>query len=401
MIYEFPTIRTIDDVLPIIEGREEFSVTEKTYGKVINYHINYEDTFPPITDEASKILRECRGMIFNHEGVLIRRPLEKFFNVGEKEFTKIENIDWEQPHTIYEKLDGSMIVPFLLDGHVRFGTKAGITDVSMQAEVFVAKNPQYLMLSEILLKEGFNPIFEWCSRQQRIVIDYPEDMLILLAIRHIESGEYAPIEFLHQLQLSWLMTGKGLIKVVDTYEGTAENMEALIAETRGAKDIEGYVVRFYNEGRGTAVKVKADEYVQMHRCLDAIRFEKNIIQLIVNDQIDDLLPTMAEDKRKVVMEYQKELLQGIRGMAEAICIEMVQQYERCNNEKKMFAISHSANYNPIVRSIMFANWQSGNDLYGNVYSSIIKTIKQNCGSQTGIDKIRILLGVGTRKWTGI
>ncbi|KMR26836.1 hypothetical protein EV34_14995, partial [Staphylococcus aureus] len=70
--------------------------------------------------------------------------LHKFFNISENDGVSLDKVDLNRSHLFMEKLDGSMIRPFLLSSGIRWGTKMGITDVSMQAEEFVAKNPKYL-----------------------------------------------------------------------------------------------------------------------------------------------------------------------------------------------------------------------------------------------------------------
>lgn len=383
MIYEFPIIKHIDDVLPHIKNRSEFSVIEKDYGYVINYHINLEDTFPDATDETSKILRECRGMIFDKSGKIIRRPLEKFFNVGEKEFTKFENIDWNQPHVIYEKLDGSMIVPFMVDGQVRFGTKAGITDVSMQAEEFVAKNPHYLKISKKLLEDGLNPIFEWTSRQQRIVLDYPEDDLVLLSIRHIETGGYASDACLYDLTDIWRRFDLCHINVVKIYKGSAKNMEELMKETQDAQGIEGYVIRFDN---GTAVKIKANEYVRIHRAKDAIRLEKNVISMIMNDNIDDLLPLMPEEDKTRILKFQKDFWLYVNITKIELANLTNVMFSLSGGDKRYFAINFANKLSQFEKSYIFAYFDNKHINYVENY------IKKNMGSQPQIDSIRHLFG---------
>ena len=71
--HTFPTIRNISDVLPHIEGVEEFKVITKDWYTVINYVVALEDTFPSIEvsggskkmrEERQKVAamrRECRG----------------------------------------------------------------------------------------------------------------------------------------------------------------------------------------------------------------------------------------------------------------------------------------------------------------------------------------------------
>jgi hypothetical protein len=71
--YEFPIIRHIDDVLPFIKDDRAFIVTKRDWGTVVNYTMAGNNTFPTVTDKASAIRRECRGMIFDLNGKLIAR----------------------------------------------------------------------------------------------------------------------------------------------------------------------------------------------------------------------------------------------------------------------------------------------------------------------------------------
>jgi len=51
-------------------------------------------------------------------------------------------------------------------------------------------NKKYQQFAKWCIENRLTPIFEWCSRKQRIVIDYPEDKLVLLAVRENMSGKY-------------------------------------------------------------------------------------------------------------------------------------------------------------------------------------------------------------------
>ena len=204
MNYNFPEIRTIDDVLPHIEGREEFIVAERDFGTVVNYVVAMQDTFEMYPngfnngrlqqyDYGGAVRRECRGIKFYRDGTIAARPFHKWFNVGEREETQIHAIDMNVPHTIEEKLDGSMIHPMFVDGYVRWMTKMGITSVSMQAEEFIAKNTKYKEFATWCLSNGLTPIFEWCSPFNQIVVPYEKDQLTLLAVRETISGKYVSI----------------------------------------------------------------------------------------------------------------------------------------------------------------------------------------------------------------
>jgi RNA ligase len=196
MHYMFPEIRSIDDVLPHIEGRSEFIVAERNFGTVINYMVSMADTFDMIGPEdlGGAIRRECRGLKFYPDGTIAARTFHKFFNMGEREETQPHRIDFSRDHTIMTKLDGSMIHPMKVGDRIRWMSKMGITDVALQAEEFIFINTKYLSFASWCIDNSMTPIFEWCSRKQKIVIDYPEDSLTLLAVRHNITGEYLKIQ---------------------------------------------------------------------------------------------------------------------------------------------------------------------------------------------------------------
>jgi RNA ligase len=111
----------------------------------------------------------------------------------EKEETQLANVDFSEPHTVYTKLDGSFLSPFMVEGKVRFGTKMGLTDVALQAEPFIAAHPEYLAFSTWCIENGITPVFEYTAPDNRIVIHYDKPMLTLLACRHMITGEYLPL----------------------------------------------------------------------------------------------------------------------------------------------------------------------------------------------------------------
>lgn len=193
--YQFPLIHTIDDVLPHIEGRSEFIVAEREFGTVINYVVSMADTFDMTgpDDLTGAIRRECRGLKFYPDGTIAARPFHKWFNINERDETQQHVIDLSRSHTIMEKLDGSMIHPMKVGNDVRWMSKMGTTDVALQAENFVDDNPKYLYFASWCINNQLTPLFEWCSRKQKIVIDYPEDKLVLLAARNNITGEYLSI----------------------------------------------------------------------------------------------------------------------------------------------------------------------------------------------------------------
>ena len=195
MNYMFPSIRTIDDVLPHIEGRDEFNVNDKGDYITVNYAVDFEDTFAMTgpDDIGGAIRRECRGLKFYPCGEIAARPFHKFFNVGQLEETQPYVLDFGSDHTVMEKMDGSMIHPILIDEQIRWCTKAGITEVSELAETFVEKNRKYRYFALSCIMRGLTPIFEYVGPFNKVVIDYTEENMILLAVRETVTGTYLNI----------------------------------------------------------------------------------------------------------------------------------------------------------------------------------------------------------------
>lgn len=192
MKYVFPTILHLNDVLPHIEGRQEFVVAEREFGTVVNYNVSMHDTFDMKneTDLSGAIRRECRGIKFDTKGNIIARPFHKFFNVGEREETQPHNLDFSQSHVVYTKEDGSMAHPILFDGKIRWCTKMGFTDISFMMDSYASKNKKYNDFSRELLYAGYTPIFEYVGPYNKVVLDYAEETMTLLAVRHMTTGVY-------------------------------------------------------------------------------------------------------------------------------------------------------------------------------------------------------------------
>jgi len=293
MNYQFPEIRTIDDVLPHIEGRDEFVVAERDFGTVINYVVATADTFDMTgpDDLSGAVRRECRGLIFDGNGNLMSRPFHKFFNISEREETQTHVIDMSQPHVIMEKMDGSMIRPILVDGYLRLATKMGVTNVAMDAEAWLAAHTHSEHLKQWLrwcIDTDVTPIFEWVSPFNQIVLAYEEADLVLLAMRDNETGEYH-------------MPDACPFSTVPQYGRITGNLDSYIARQRGAEGREGDIIRFAD---GHMLKVKNDWYVRIHKTVERIVFDRNIVNLIINEEVDDVVPMLPQVQADRVREFE-------------------------------------------------------------------------------------------------
>jgi RNA ligase len=379
MNYDFPQIKTIDDVLPHISGREEFLVMEKEGYTVIKYAVAFENTFQWDSNDpvGSAIRRECRGITFDTEGNLICRKFHKFFNIGEKEETQLNKINLYEPHIVLEKLDGSCVIPQPSPDGFVLTTKSGVTDISQQAEEFISDKPHYAKFIHSMFDGKLTPIFEWVSRKNRIVVDYENDNLILTAIRNTEMGNYLPYFNMLDLAEHWN------IPVVKAVDGLAvQNIELFVKQIREWEDSEGVVLRF---NTGHMVKIKADQYVLRHKTKDAINQEKNVISIILNDDVDDLIPLLTPEDATRIQEFQHAFWLAFEDVAGEI-YDLYRQIDKGQSQKD-FALFAVSSVLPHYQPFMF-KLRKGFP----IKDLLIEQIRKSLSSQTKIDAARWMWG---------
>jgi RNA ligase len=301
MQYSFPRIEFIDHVLWAIKDMPEFSVNQKDDYVVVNYNVAFTDTFKldkqtPASLQASALRRECRGLIFKQStGELISRPYHKFFNLGEREETQLQAINFDQPHFVMEKTDGSMIRLIETNGDYRLATKAGVTDTSELAEKYINEYQLEFMIDQY--REGKTVLLEFVAPDNRIVVDYPEPAFYLTAIRDNVSGVYLPL------------VGSQFFEKPKLFMGVTQDNDAnsLVENVVNKKNEEGVVIRFDD---GHMVKLKNSWYLRIHKAKELILFDHKLAELILEQKIDDILPELDEKDVARVHRVTDELNNG-------------------------------------------------------------------------------------------
>lgn len=326
------TITHLDQVLPAIEGRKDFIHVKKDGYSVVDYLYEDNDSF------NDPIRVQCRGLKFNEGGHIIGRPFHKFFNYGQK----LIAYNWNEPHTIMTKMDGSMVHSCIIGNEMRLCTRMGITDQSLMAEKYLTDNQRDWLWS--LHYTGFNAIFEFISPDNRIVISYDEPELIILAVRHAVYGTY------------WeSVTPAAPFKSVEKHSFTINdsNVADLREKTTG---IEGYVVRWED---GTYVKIKGDEYTQMHRAVSFFERENMILPIVLDSQCDDLYPSLSQENSSRLFDYEanvlKEYIDWIDKVKSRVAVSILE-----GESRKDFAVSIMKEYPKAITGAMFKCLEGGN-----------------------------------------
>lgn len=189
--------------------------------------------------------RRCRGLVATHDGVVVARPFEKFFNADEHPALPHE------PFDVFEKLDGSLIV--IAQGPTGLSiTSRGSFD---SQHAIAARAIWEQLYHHVSVPHGQTWCLELIAPWNRIVVDYGLwENLVLLAVIDNETG----MDLTMPSETLW---PGPIVPKLDFAE--FEDIVAKLA-TLGP-DEEGYVIRF--RPSGLRVKVKGDEYKRLHRLL--------------------------------------------------------------------------------------------------------------------------------------
>jgi RNA ligase len=175
------------------------------------------------------------------------------------------------------------------------------------------------------------------------------------------------------------------IPVVQAVDGLAvQNIELFVKQVREWESEEGVVVRFDN---GHMCKVKADDYVLRHKSKDAINQEKNVLQTILDDAVDDLVPLLSLDDADRLQRFQNAFWAGL----EDVACDLADLFVTGNTkypDKKDFAVEFvQKEVEPIYAPIMYA-MKAGKGSK----EVLIEMIGKSLGSQSKIDAARWLWG---------
>ena len=330
----FPKIEQISDILPAIAGMKEFSVGDGSrYFDVVDYHMMDSHTFKDDDPDMAAIRRECRGLLFHKDGRIARRGFHKFFNIGETDETFPENIDLSDGYLLLEKLDGSMIAPFVSEtlGAIYWASMRGSYPYHERL-AGLYDGTSYAKFVEALAKQHATAIFEFCSPENRVVVEYSEPQMTLLAIRDLYSGRY-----FDRVQLETL-SQEFNVPLVQPLGHKAVSAGELITELASLKDMEGAVL--WMDGRPLA-KFKGEWYLQLHKLLGYFKYEKDIARLILSGNSDDLMGILNKPKRAALITYRDALLEGVKQVAEQ-CFTMAADVTNKKIERKAFAVEYDA-----------------------------------------------------------
>ena len=272
---------------------------------VFNYRLaQYKDFSNPIPEKPELKGYEMRGLtfIFNEDGSLFNRYvlLEKFFNLNQVPESLYSVVKNYKIKFVNNKEDGS-IASFvkLPNGKVIGKSKMGFDNDQADGINRVYKtNKEVKSLVDWALDNNIVPVFEYVAPNNRIVLRYPSEELILLRLRDNVTGKHIDIrDHLDKV---------GSIRVAP-FEDEIKDLDQLIELTATQVDKEGSIVTCEDEhGRDFFFKLKTPWYCERHGLLTEDLYREHvIIGYILDDKIDDILGQIPEDEKEAHIRINK------------------------------------------------------------------------------------------------
>jgi len=301
--------------------------------------VQYDNLWDDITTQT-------RGLVTDDKGNIVARPFKKFFNDSEKKHTPTPDFD------VYEKMDGSLGILFYYDGEWILATRGSFTSDQAVKGFEMLQKYDYQKLHK-----DYTYLFEIIFKENRIVVRYDYEDLILLGMINTKTGYEVDLYGEgNDVRLKNLITNLGF-KVVRKYDGINDYsiLKGMIKD-----DEEGFVVKFSN---GNRMKIKGKTYLYLHKIMTNISTTSVWEILSEGRDVLDIIKDVPDEFYNKVKSYVRDLKYTYFSLSEyAGKTHDGFRYGKFGDKdpeptKKEFAEFLSKNnYNPIIRALCFAMW---------------------------------------------
>jgi T4 RnlA family RNA ligase len=261
--------------------------------------------------ESNKMACECRALILGidrqitdseivGETVVVCRSFDRFFNLGQNNTV----LNFSQPLTIFEKIDGSLINLYFYKNEWRTSSRS-VWDGSNQINNIISFNnlvkktlKEMNTSFEILisrLDKNYTYSFELTTPLNKVVVDYKDYRMTLLGCRDNKSGQQFSIDYMEHLGMPFPKKYNfHTMSEINDFIGKLED-----------HNFEGFVAMDRNFNR---VKIKSPNYLLAHKIATKQMTDPNLLEAILLKIDDDISIFMNEIFIKRMSEIKSALV---------------------------------------------------------------------------------------------
>lgn len=311
--------------------------------------------------ESDKLACECRGLVLSPvlgppeldeeaigETIILGRPMPRFFNHGQVEAAKV---DFEADDTkFWDKMDGTMcMVHYDTNKNEWCVATRSVPEADQPIDGFDEYTFRTLFekavqecsgnsfeFLTINLYQHQSYIFELCTPANRIVVDYKNYSITLLAAIETATGQEEDISLFKHI----------VPHVCPTYQlGNLEDMIDFVSK-RNPLEHEGIVACDKNFNR---VKVKNPSYMALNRVRDnAMKSPRSLVEICLQGKLDDVVPLLPEYLLSRAYKVRDGLRELIGNLDEqySVCLAEAQKNSNGYDERKQLALAVNRHKNP-------------------------------------------------------
>ena len=249
-----------------------------------------------------------RGLVTHDDGRIIGKGFPKFFAVGDP----IAQLPEDQPYTVFDKADGTLIHVTEYEGELLVWTKGS----------FIAPHVEAAMpyLTGWKPNPGTTALFEGIFGFNRVVVDYGafRGLVLLGEVDHVSGKDWTHPEDVAA------DTGWSGETVVERSTLSIPYITSMCADPQNGENREGFVVVYPRDNAPAhRLKVKFDWYLRLHKIMTHLtprRIHEVYIDGLRSDDFDGLweafLAQIPDEMDSAVSEVVEALLSHCRGLYE-------------------------------------------------------------------------------------
>lgn len=173
------------------------------------------------------------------------------------------------------------------------------------------------------------------------------------------------------------------IPVVEQH-GSVVDPKAFMEYVHDLKNAEGFVIRWAD---GHRVKIKAHEYIQIHKAKEAILQDRNIVEIILDEHLDDVKPHLPAEDRDRLTQFESDF-NVVATMRAHLIFDILKFIQSQNMSRKDFALGLGQTFDGYARPILFKNFEDRGVTEQKIITDVRNTIRNNLSKTSKYEAIR-------------
>lgn len=289
---DFKNIPTYDECMALVKSKESFIVKKEIVDHVHVATFSYR--LASYSDFMLPKARNLRGLMFREDTKeLLAIPLHKFWNLDENPSSEFSKLKDKKIIRVTEKYDGSLIYFYLLNGVLHAKTKMNCyAEQADWAMDIVNSNVELKSAIVAAINSKYTPMFELVSPRNQIVIMYTHEELRFIGMRSMVDGSY---------------NFENLPGVLPVDYFTMDSLESVVNVVQNYDGHEGFVITFED---GDMIKIKTNEYYNLHHLRDGVLNENCLVDMILNEKFDDAKKVFSNDinLQKYILDVESKVI---------------------------------------------------------------------------------------------